>query len=131
MGRGHPRQVVRRLPGSTPDNAAATGSARGIVARYFRAWNDGDPSHIDELIGPDWVDHAHPERLSIDDVRDAIAAGRLDPGAMGVRVDAILGDDTLITVNGRLEIDGRTRNRVWIVRVHDGLMREMWTYRAD
>ena len=104
---------------------------RGIVTRYFRAWNDGDASIVDQLIGDDWVDHAHPERRNAEDVARAIGESRATRPATRVLVDAVLGDGELVTVNGRIEDGARTEGRVWLVRVQDGRLREIWTYSAD
>jgi hypothetical protein len=112
-------------------NDVTGGSARRVVARYFRIWNDGDPSIVGELIGPNWIDHAHPDRLTVADIQIAIASARANRPNSRVLMDAMLGDGNLITVNGRIETKGDVQNRVWIVRVEDDRMREMWTYCAD
>ena len=109
----------------------STNSPRGVVARYFRAWNDGDPTALSEILHPDWIDHDHPERHSPAELGDAIERERRVHPDTRVFVDAILGDDQLLTVNGRVESDGQLYNRVWIVRVEDARMREMWTYSGD
>ncbi len=36
-------------------------SSRQVVARYFQMWNTGDTSIAMEVLGPDWLDDAHPE----------------------------------------------------------------------
>jgi hypothetical protein len=106
-------------------------SARGRVARYFRAWNDGDRTQIGDLIGSEWVDHAHPERRSAEDIANAIETERISHPDMRVLVDAIFENNQLMTVNGRVLSDGQMYNRVWIVRVEDEHVREMWTYSGD
>jgi hypothetical protein len=106
-------------------------SARGRVARYFRAWNDGDRSEIGDLIGSEWMDHAHPERRSAEDVAAAIEAERATHPDMRVFVDAMFENNQLITVNGRVVSDGESHNRRWFVRIEDEHMCEMWTYSGD
>jgi predicted SnoaL-like aldol condensation-catalyzing enzyme len=112
-------------------NDDPTTQPHGLVARYFRIWNDGDASSVAQLIGRDWVDHAHPELRTADDVQSAIAQFRAAEPDTRVLVDAVLGDGGLVTVHGRIERPGQTENRVWIVRVEDDRMVEMWTYVAD
>jgi hypothetical protein len=106
-------------------------AARSLVARYFRIWNDGDPKLIGELISSDWVDHAHPERRSAEDVASAIIKVRKDNPGMRVYVDAVLGDVNLVTVNGRTQTADGMQRWLWMVRFEHGRMREMWTYAAD
>ena len=94
-------------------------------------WNDGDLSSVDEILGSEWIDHAHPERKSPKDVQEAVALARAERPDTRVLVDAILGEGELITVNGRIEADGRIESRVWMVRVSDNQLQEMWTYSDD
>jgi SnoaL-like domain len=110
---------------------ASADSSRGLVARYFRAWNDGDATQLSDLLGPDWIDHRYPERRSTAEVAGAIELERRLHPDTRVFVDAVLGDEQLITVNGRVQSDGQLHNRVWIVRVADHRMCEMWTYSGD
>jgi ketosteroid isomerase-like protein len=102
-----------------------------VVARYFRIWNDGDPSAVGELIASDWVDHSHTDRHTPADVERAIISARAAQPDLRVLVDAIIGDSGLITVNGRIETGSEIENWVWIVRVEDDRIHEMWTYSAD
>ena len=110
---------------------AGNGSARGVVARYFRMWNDGEFSVVSDLIAPGWVDHAHPERRSVTDVQNALTFARAEQPGTRVLVDAMLGDGNLITVNGRIETSGATQNWVWIVRLDEDRIQEIWTYYAE
>jgi SnoaL-like domain len=112
---------------SQPDGA----SVQSLIARYFRMWNDGDPASLDDVVAPGWIDHAHPERTTMADIRDAISRTRIETPGLQVYVDAILRDGNLITVNGRVMTDEQVENRVWIIRVEDDLMQEMWTYSAN
>lgn len=105
-------------------------SARSVVAHYFRIWNDGDTSLLNDLLSESWMDHARPELRSVDDVANAIAEARQTQPDMRIYVDAMLGDDQLITVNGRISTGQGTKSRVWIIRVEEGRMQEMWTYSA-
>ena len=50
---------------------------------------------------------------------------------MRVYVDALLGDDNLVTVNGRTETSHGVESWLWMVRFEQGRMSEMWTYAAS
>jgi hypothetical protein len=50
---------------------------------------------------------------------------------MDAPVMTLLGDGDLITVNGRIVAGDRVNGRVWIVRVEDGRLHQMWTHCVD
>ncbi|MGB3440232.1 MAG: nuclear transport factor 2 family protein [Actinophytocola sp.] len=96
-----------------------------VVARYFEMWNSGDVGIAREVLSPGWVDHGHPEIDGVADVEHAVAAVRAVSPGLRFDVDDILqGDGDLVAVLGR--VGGR--RLVWVVRLADGLMAEMWTY---
>jgi hypothetical protein len=92
------------------------------VTRYFDMWNTGDISIAPQVLSSGWVDHAHPE---IDSIGKVQAAVRAAPPGLTFHVDSVLDDGAdLVAVVGRV---GASR-LIWLVRVEDGLMAEMWTY---
>ena len=106
-------------------------SSRGAVESYFRAWNVGDFSALEDVIAPEWVDHSHPDRHNAADVRRAFEAAREQWPETQVLVDAVLGDADIVTVNGRVVTGDRTENRVWIIRTVEGRLHEMWSHAVD
>jgi len=99
-----------------------------VVERYFEMWNSGDVSIAREVLSPRWVDHAHPEVDSIAKVEESVLAIRAVRPDLVFHVDAVLrGDGGLVAVVGHV---GASR-LVWLVRVEDGLMAEMWTYTSN
>jgi ketosteroid isomerase-like protein len=109
------------------------GSSKRVVARYFEMWNTLELSIADEVLSPDWVDHAHPELQGPADVRQAVEALRALQPDLRFEIDAILGDGDLVAAVGaalRGADERAPANRIiWLVRVVDGRMTEMWTYR--
>jgi len=98
---------------------------REIVKRYFEMWNTGDVGIAREVLSPRWVDHAHPEVDTIAGVEQAVRAIRAARPGLIFHIDAVLdGDGDLVAVAGRV---GPSRI-IWLVRIEDGLMAEMWTY---
>ena len=95
------------------------------VTRYFDMWNTGDVSIAREVLSPHWVDHAHPEIDSIGGVEDAVRAIR----GLTFHIDSVLsaGDGNLVAVVGRVG----PNSLIWLVRLEDGLMAEMWTYTTN
>lgn len=105
-------------------------SAQSAVGQYFRMWNDGDLSLLTELLAPHWVNHAHPEWRCTEDVMQAIITSREQHPDTRVLVDAVLGG-TLVTVYGRIVAAGQTKKQVWIVRVEQDRLQELWSYAID
>ena len=124
-GRGHDCQPVA-------DKAHADKAQRynEIVARYFEMWNEGDPSIAPEVLSDDWVDHAHPEVTGPAGVQRAVEAVRASRLGLRFDVEAILGGaGDLVAVSGGVrQEDGPPARLMWLIRLRDGRMAEMWTY---
>jgi hypothetical protein len=111
------------------------GPAGTSVMRYFDMWNTGDTTIADQILHPDWVDHAHPEVTGPSAVKQAVQAIRTARPGLHFTVHTILGDDDLVAVVGSV---GRQRQStdspgdlIWLVRLVDGLMIEMWTFHQN
>ncbi|WP_199509922.1 ester cyclase [Nucisporomicrobium flavum] len=119
--------------------------AAAVVGRYFDMWNTGDTAIADEILHPDWVDHAHPEVTGPAAVKQAVEATRAARPDLHFTVHTVLGDEELVAVVGSV---GRSPSGaaapghggppaaapgplVWLVRLVDGLMAEMWTYQQN
>ncbi|MBE3009154.1 nuclear transport factor 2 family protein [Microbispora sp. NEAU-D428] len=106
-------------------------SSRRLARRYFEMWNTGDATAAEEILSPDWVDHAHPEVAGPQGVREAIERIRGAQPDLRFRIDAVLGESDLVAVVGNAgrgqDADGTPL--VWLIRVRDGLLAEMRTYR--
>jgi hypothetical protein len=115
----------------THDHTSLTASQ--VVLRYFDMWNSGNATIAAEILHPQWRDHAHPEIAGPADVQRAVArthAAQLD---LRFEISAVLseGDDLLAAVGEvtRGSTPGPTTTRlIWLIRLRDDLMAEMWTY---
>jgi ketosteroid isomerase-like protein len=108
--------------------------AAAVVGRYFDMWNTGDTAIADEILHPDWVDHAHPEVTGPAAVKQAVEATRAARPDLHFTVHTVLGDDDLVAVVGsvgRPPHSGEPGRLIWLVRLVDGLMAEMWTYHQN
>ncbi|MEU1877712.1 nuclear transport factor 2 family protein [Streptosporangium sp. NPDC020072] len=108
-------------------NSDVTMRARQAVSRYFEMWNTGDSSMAAEILSPDWIDHAHPEVVGVQGVREAIERIRTAQPDLRFQIDAVLGEGDLVAAVGG--VDGVAPGLIWLVRTHDGKLVEMWTYR--
>jgi ketosteroid isomerase-like protein len=107
-------------------------SPQQVVARYFDMWNTGDSSIAFEILSPDWVDHAHPEVNSPQAVRQAVEKVRAAQPDLHFQIEAILGNDDLVaavgSAGGRPDAGEPASRLIWLIRLKDGRMAEMWTY---
>jgi hypothetical protein len=91
-------------------------------------WNTGDVSIAPEVLSPRWVDHAHPDIDSIEKVQQSVRIIRAAQPGLVFHVDSVLSDGgDLVAVVGHVGVS----RLVWVVRVEDGLMAEMWTYTTN
>jgi predicted SnoaL-like aldol condensation-catalyzing enzyme len=111
------------------------GSAQRVVKRYFEMWNTGDTTIADQILHPDWVDHAHHEVNGPGGVKQAVQAIRAARPDLQFTIDDVLGDGELVAVVGSV---GRLHDTtdspgglIWLIRVVDGLLVEMWTYQQN
>jgi ketosteroid isomerase-like protein len=114
----------------TSDNAPLS---HQIVARYFEMWNTGDPSIGMEILSPAWMDHAHPEVTGRHGVQRAVEQIRAAQPDLRFHVETMLGDGDLVAVVGSVGRNSRSSpaasRLIWLIRLEDGQLAEMWTYR--
>jgi ketosteroid isomerase-like protein len=110
-------------------------SSGSVVARYFEMWNTGDTSGAAQILSPDWIDHAHPEIAGPQGVQQAVQNIRAARTDLHFHIDAILSNDDLVAVVGgagrRPPAAGSPSRLIWLVRLKDGRMAEMWTYHEN
>ena len=114
-----------------------------LAARYFAMWNTGETHGIGDLLHPSWRDHAHPEVTGPDAVARSIATIRAARPDLRFHVDTVLTatDDldtaqerppagSVVAVVGRADLGPPTEpsHLMWLFRVEDGRLAEMWTY---
>lgn len=109
--------------------------SHNVVARYFQMWNTGDSSIAADVLSAEWIDHAHPEVTSPSDVQRAVEGTRATQPNLRFDIQAILGENDLIAVAGEVHLgpgtDTPPSRLVWLVRLTDGRMSEMWTYHQN
>jgi ketosteroid isomerase-like protein len=106
-------------------------SAKALVARYFEMWNSGDTDIAGDILAPDWTDHAHPEIEGVAGVQAAVRDIRAARPNLRFRIDSVLAEDDRVAVVGGvgpLPPGTDPGNLVWLIRVADGRLAEMWTY---
>lgn len=104
-----------------------------IAARYFEMWNTGESSIAAQILSPAWVDHAHPEVTGPHHVQAAVEQTRAAQPDLRFHIEAVLGDGDLVAVAGTASRGPRpspaATRLIWLIRLEDGKLAEMWTYR--
>ena len=65
---------------------------KAIVRRYMEMWNTGNVALADEVLAPDWVDHAHPEVIGPKSVKLAVPKIRAAFPDFRITIESILGE---------------------------------------
>ncbi len=115
---------------------SARATANGaLVLRYFEMWNTGDGSIADQVLGPTYLDHAHPEVLGPAALRSLVPRFRTaNPGA-AMRVEIAAADDEHVAVRSSISrvVDGEVTESdgVALFRVADDKLVEQWSWYPD
>jgi hypothetical protein len=105
-----------------------------LVLRYFEMWNTGQGSAADELLGSEYVEHAHPDFIGPAALRSLVPrVHALYPG-MVVRAEIVASDREFVAVRTTVEpgeVDGHPegpRRGVALFRVAGGKLAEQWSW---
>lgn len=131
-----PRLSDPRFPGGSGPAPARVEASTGLVLRYFEMWNTGQGAFADELLGPGYVEHAHPDFLGPAAARSLVPRlHALYPGTV-VSAEIVVADAEFVVVRTRLEpgdVDGHPdgpRRGMAMFRVADGKLAEQWSWYA-
>jgi hypothetical protein len=107
-----------------------------LVLRYFDMWNTGQGSAADELLGPTYVEHAHPDFVGPAAARSLVPrVHALYPGVV-VRAEIVAVDRDYVAVRTSVEpgdADGHPdgpRRGMALFRIADGKLAEQWSWYA-
>lgn len=104
---------------------------KALVKRYFTMWNTGNTEEADEVLAPDYVDHAHPEVKGPDVVKSTLPKIRAAIPDFQITCEQIISEGDMVAVRGsmRRTLQGTVSHShvIWLVRIAHGQMAEMWT----
>jgi predicted ester cyclase len=100
---------------------------KALVSGYIEMWNTGDVALAGEVLAVDWKDHAHPEVVGTDCMKQSVVKVRSAFPDFQITIEQIVGEDDLIAIRATVLRGGKISRVMWFVRVTDGKMREMWT----
>ena len=108
-----------------------TESQKSIAQRYFETWNTGDITVLDQILAPNYVDHAHPEVIGVDGVKQSLTKIRQMIPDFNITIESMIAEDELVALRGivrRTQQGQLTTSRVmWFVRILNGQMTDLWT----
>lgn len=114
------RYVPNPLQGANPE------ANKAIVRRYLEMWNTGNVALADEVLAPDWLDHAHPEVTGPESVKQAVSKVRAAFPDLQFTIESIVSEGDIVAVYAAVQRGGSSRV-MWFVRIANGKMAEMWT----
>jgi predicted SnoaL-like aldol condensation-catalyzing enzyme len=100
---------------------------KALVRSYIEMWNTGNVTLADEVLAADWKDHAHPEVVGKNNVKQAVEKVRTAFADFHIRIEQIVAEGDLVAVRATILRGEKTSRVMWFVRVAEGKMREMWT----
>jgi hypothetical protein len=125
-----------RFPGGCAAKAAHVEASKGLVLRYFEMWNTGQGAFADELLGPTYVEHAHPDFLGPAASRSLVPRLHARYPGLVVSAEIVVADAEFVVVRTRLEpgdADGHPdgpRRGMAMFRIEGGKLAEQWTWYA-
>lgn len=97
-----------------------------VVRCYIEAWNTGNKELLDQVLAPGYVDHAHPEVRSLEQVKQALAKIRTAFPDFLITIESMLSEGDLVAL--RATVRRETLSHImWFVRIADSKMVELWT----
>jgi predicted SnoaL-like aldol condensation-catalyzing enzyme len=104
---------------------------KAIVKRYFEMWNTANIDVADEILAPDYLDHAHPEVKGFDSVKQSLQRVRASDPSFHISIDFMIGEGDLVALRGTIQRTHQGQQVIshvlWFVRVINGKMAELWT----
>jgi len=104
---------------------------QALVRRYFEMWNTGDRTEADAVLGPTYLDHAHPSVVGPAAVRSLVRRFRSENPDAGMAAEIVACDARYVIV--RRAIRWRARRTIEpcgiaLFRVTAGQLAEQWSW---
>jgi len=107
------------------ETAGQAGQAanKELVRRYMQMWNTADPTGIEDLLAPDWVDHAHPEVTSVQAVADLVAK----TSGLQITLDDMVAEGDTVAFRRTVNLNGEVSQGMGFIRIAGGRLAEQWS----
>src|SRR5438128_1472535 len=104
---------------------------KGIVKRYIEMWNTGNVALADEVLAPNYVDHAHPEVTGPEAVKQSVLVVQAAYPQFHITIDLIMSENDLVALQGTIKSTRQGKEVIlpvaWFARIESGKMAEWWT----
>lgn len=114
-----------------PSDGVAGGFAKDLVQRYMAAWNNGDPSVLEQVLAPDWVDHAHPSLVGVAAVKRRLLEVRAEVPDFHIELDSVVAEGDLVafrrTITMTRDSEKIVSRGMGFMRLAGGRLAEQWT----
>ena len=105
--------------------------AEAVFKRYLEMWNTGNVALADEVLAANYVDHAHPEIVGIEQVKKSVLDIRAAFPDFQITIESIMSEGDNVIVRGIVSrtVQGNKMNSPvgWTARILDGKMLELHT----
>jgi predicted SnoaL-like aldol condensation-catalyzing enzyme len=131
-----PRELFERFvaaaSATAPSRAPRVEANKALVQRYFEMWNEGDGAVADSVLGPSYLDHAHPGVVGPAAARSIAPRFHSANPQARMRIEFAAADDEFVAVRNVIsqpaggalvEIEG-----VALFRVAGGKLAEQWSW---
>jgi len=104
---------------------------KAVVERYFEMWNTGDGAVADAVLGPTYLDHAHPEVIGPAAVRSLVPRFHSANPEARMTIAFAAADEDFVAVRNTIarSLDGQSvrSEGVALFRIVDGKLAEQWS----
>jgi predicted SnoaL-like aldol condensation-catalyzing enzyme len=105
---------------------------KALVRRYFEMWNTGDGAVADLVVGPTYLDHAHPEVIGPGALRSLVPRFHAADPEGRMKIEFAAADAELVAVRNTISrtIDGQAveSEGIALFRVAEGKLAEQWSF---
>ncbi len=124
-------EIDRRGPLGEGDDIEETEANRSLVRRYFEMWNTGAGVVADAVLGPRYLDHAHPGTLGPAAARSlAPRFHAANPDALMI-IEQMVVDGDFVAVRNSIRRQGSEEvvlRGLAFFRVAEGKLAEQWSF---
>ena len=129
--------LVGELGADARRDASASGedaeASRGVVRRYFEMWNTGDRTEADAVLGPTYLDHAHPSVVGPAAVRSLVRRFRAEHPEAQMTAEIVALDSEYVIARRAIRWSGQgAMEGLWrrAVSPRGGQLVEQWSWPA-